>query len=154
MLAELLKVLNVCFFPSTQRAAAGGKKTQKTTQEESDSEEDDSADPDDEDGEDEHAEEHPPPPATASWSSDHNYIAVTPEKTTPISPTVLNKKCMYLFEGLGLLLNCYFFHYKWGSCGAKRNFRNDPYTRGRTRSGDELPRSLDLKIVCKVLWFW
>ncbi|XP_037626055.1 death-inducer obliterator 1 isoform X3 [Sebastes umbrosus] len=75
-----------------KRAAAGGKKTQKKTQEESDSEEDDSADPDDEDGEDEHAEEHPPPPATASWSSDHNYIAVTPEKTTPISPTVLNKK--------------------------------------------------------------
>uniref|UniRef100_G3P6J1 Death inducer-obliterator 1 n=1 Tax=Gasterosteus aculeatus TaxID=69293 RepID=G3P6J1_GASAC len=56
----------------------------------SESEEDHSADPDD-DGEDEHAEEHPPPPATASWSSDHNYIAVTPEKTTPISPTVLNK---------------------------------------------------------------
>lgn len=97
-----LKLLNVCFFPSTQRGGAGGKKTQKKTMEESDSEEDLSPGPD-EDDEDEHAEEHPPPPATASWSSDHNYIAVTPEKTTPISPTVLNKKCMYLFESLGLL---------------------------------------------------
>ncbi|GAA6221817.1 death-inducer obliterator 1-like [Lates japonicus] len=76
---------------TSKRSAAGGKKTQKKTQEESDSEEDHSPDPD-EDDEDEHAEEHPPPPATASWSSDHNYIAVTPEKTTPISPTVLNKK--------------------------------------------------------------
>uniref|UniRef100_A0A3P9BS69 Death inducer-obliterator 1 n=1 Tax=Maylandia zebra TaxID=106582 RepID=A0A3P9BS69_9CICH len=82
------------------------KKVQKKTQEESDSE-DHSPDPDDDDDEDEHAEEHPPPPATASWSSDHNYIAVTPEKTTPISPTVLNKKCMYLFEGLDLLLKPY-----------------------------------------------
>uniref|UniRef100_A0A3B1JB96 PHD-type domain-containing protein n=1 Tax=Astyanax mexicanus TaxID=7994 RepID=A0A3B1JB96_ASTMX len=52
-----------------------------------------------EDEEDKLAEEHPPPPAMSSWSSDHNYIAVTPEKTTPISPTVLNKACMYLFEG-------------------------------------------------------
>ncbi|XP_069009921.1 death-inducer obliterator 1 isoform X1 [Embiotoca jacksoni] len=74
-----------------KRSGAGGKKGPKTTQEESDSEEDHSPDPD-EDDEDEHAEEHPPPPATASWSSDHNYIAVTPEKTTPISPTVLSKK--------------------------------------------------------------
>uniref|UniRef100_A0A8C6LFH4 Death inducer-obliterator 1 n=1 Tax=Nothobranchius furzeri TaxID=105023 RepID=A0A8C6LFH4_NOTFU len=48
--------------------------------------------------EEEHAEEQRPPPSTASWSSDHNYIAATPEKTTPMSPTVLNKKCMYLFE--------------------------------------------------------
>lgn len=89
---------------------AGGKKKPKNSREDSDSEEDRSADLDDDDDEDEHAEEHPPPPATASWSSDHNYIAVTPEKTTPISPTVLNKKCMYLFEGLGLLLKlrCYF----------------------------------------------
>ncbi|XP_054472335.1 death-inducer obliterator 1 [Anoplopoma fimbria] len=93
-----------------KKSAAGGRKRQKKIQEESESEEDHSADPDDDDeededddddddyddddddGEDEHAEEHPPPPATASWSSDHNYIAVTPEKTTPISPTVLNKK--------------------------------------------------------------
>ncbi|XP_067288052.1 death-inducer obliterator 1 isoform X2 [Pseudorasbora parva] len=44
-----------------------------------------------EDDEDKHAEEHPPPPAMSSWSSDHNYIAVTPEKTTPISASVLNK---------------------------------------------------------------
>uniref|UniRef100_A0A3Q3FQG5 PHD-type domain-containing protein n=1 Tax=Labrus bergylta TaxID=56723 RepID=A0A3Q3FQG5_9LABR len=92
-----------------KKSGAGGKKTQKKSQEESDSEEDHSTDPD-EDDEDEHAEEQPPPPATASWSSDHNYIAVTPEKTTPISPTVLNKKCMYLFKGLGLThlfdLNC------------------------------------------------
>lgn len=90
-------------FLSIQRSCAGGKKTQKTTREESDSEEDYSPDPD-EDDEDEHAVEHRPPPATASWSSDHNYIAVIPEKTTPISPTVLNKKCMYLFEGLVLLM--------------------------------------------------
>nr|XP_040060355.1 death-inducer obliterator 1 isoform X1 [Gasterosteus aculeatus aculeatus]XP_040060356.1 death-inducer obliterator 1 isoform X1 [Gasterosteus aculeatus aculeatus]XP_040060357.1 death-inducer obliterator 1 isoform X1 [Gasterosteus aculeatus aculeatus]XP_040060359.1 death-inducer obliterator 1 isoform X1 [Gasterosteus aculeatus aculeatus]XP_040060360.1 death-inducer obliterator 1 isoform X1 [Gasterosteus aculeatus aculeatus]XP_040060361.1 death-inducer obliterator 1 isoform X1 [Gasterosteus ac len=85
-----------------KKSVAGRRRTQKKTQDEeseeeeaeeesSESEEDHSADPDD-DGEDEHAEEHPPPPATASWSSDHNYIAVTPEKTTPISPTVLNKK--------------------------------------------------------------
>ncbi|XP_059184944.1 death-inducer obliterator 1 [Centropristis striata] len=74
-----------------KRNAVGRKKTQKKTREESDSEDNHSDDPDDEDDEDEHAEEHPPPPATASWSSDHNYIAVTPEKTTPIS-TVLNKK--------------------------------------------------------------
>ncbi|KAL6111900.1 dido1 [Pungitius sinensis] len=80
-----------------KKSVAGRRRTQKKTQEEesdeeeSESEEGHSADPDD-DGEDEHAEEHPPPPATASWSSDHNYIAVTPEKTTPISPTVLNKK--------------------------------------------------------------
>ncbi|XP_042359018.1 death-inducer obliterator 1 isoform X2 [Plectropomus leopardus] len=77
--------------PTPKKSSAGGKRTQKKTPEESDSEEDDNTDPD-EDDEDEHAEEHPPPPATASWSSDHNYIAVTPEKTTPISPTVLNKK--------------------------------------------------------------
>ncbi|XP_039653509.1 death-inducer obliterator 1-like isoform X2 [Perca fluviatilis] len=77
-----------------KRNMAGGKRKPNNTREESDSEEDHSADldDDDEDDEDEHAEEHPPPPATASWSSDHNYIAVTPEKTTPISPTVLNKK--------------------------------------------------------------
>lgn len=96
----------MCFFSSIQGTGAGGKKVQKKTQEESDSE-DHSPDPEDDDDEDEHAEEHPPPPATASWSSDHNYIAVTPEKTTPISPTVLNKKCMYLFEGLDLLLKPY-----------------------------------------------
>ncbi|XP_051956914.1 death-inducer obliterator 1-like isoform X3 [Xyrauchen texanus] len=45
----------------------------------------------DDDDEDKHAEEQPPPPAMSSWSSDHNYIAVTPEKTTPISASVLNK---------------------------------------------------------------
>ncbi|XP_016352837.1 death-inducer obliterator 1-like isoform X2 [Sinocyclocheilus anshuiensis] len=44
----------------------------------------------DDDDEDKHAEEHPPPPAMSSWSSDHNYIAVTPEKTSPISASVLN----------------------------------------------------------------
>lgn len=88
---------------SAQRVAPGGRKTRRQSREDSESDEDNSPDPDDDD-EDEHAEEHPPPPTTASWSSDHNYIAVMPEKTTPISPTVLNKKCMYLFEGLGLLL--------------------------------------------------
>lgn len=100
----------MCLFTFIQRSSAGGKKTQKKSREDSESDEDYSPDPD-EDDEDEHAEEHPPPPATASWSSDHNYIAVTPEKTTPISPTVLNKKCMYLFEGFGLLLkpHCGFF---------------------------------------------
>ncbi|MEQ2214384.1 hypothetical protein XENOCAPTIV_004358, partial [Xenoophorus captivus] len=72
------------------KGGAGGK-AQKKTQRVSDSDEDFSDDPDGDD-EDEYAEEHPPPPSTASWSSDHNYIAVTPEKTPPISPTVLNKK--------------------------------------------------------------
>uniref|UniRef100_A0A8C6U4P5 Zinc finger PHD-type domain-containing protein n=1 Tax=Neogobius melanostomus TaxID=47308 RepID=A0A8C6U4P5_9GOBI len=57
----------------------------------------------DEDDEESHAEEQPPHPSTASWSSDHNYIAVTPEKTPSIS-TVLNKKCMYLVKGLELML--------------------------------------------------
>ncbi|XP_047439123.1 death-inducer obliterator 1-like isoform X3 [Mugil cephalus] len=76
---------------STPKSGASGKKAQKATREESDSEDEYSPESD-EDDEDEHAEEHPPPPATASWSSDHNYIAVTPEKTTPLSPTVLNKK--------------------------------------------------------------
>lgn len=89
--------------PSIQRSSAAGRRTQRKSWEESDSEEDYSPDPD-EDDEDAYAEEHPPPPATASWSSDHNYIAVTPEKTTPISPTVLNKKCMYRFEGLRLFM--------------------------------------------------
>ncbi|KAF7655303.1 hypothetical protein LDENG_00058040 [Lucifuga dentata] len=81
---------------TSKRSSAGGKKTtKKSREEEADDDEDSDEDynPDlDDDDEDEHAEEHPPPPATASWSSDHNYIAVTPEKTTPISPTVLNKK--------------------------------------------------------------
>ncbi|KAM9759815.1 death-inducer obliterator 1 isoform 2-T2 [Menidia menidia] len=76
---------------TAKRGGASGKRAQKTSRDESDSEDGYSPDPY-EDDEDEHAEEHPPPPATASWSSDHNYIAVTPEKTTPISPTVLNKK--------------------------------------------------------------
>lgn len=128
-----LKLLNVCFFPSTQKSGASGKRAQKTSRDESDSEEDHSPDPD-EDDEDAHAEEHPPPPATASWSSDHNYIAVTPEKTTPISPTVLNKKCMYLFEGLGLLLKprCWFFLLSVVPVMLTL-FRNDPHTWGRTR---------------------
>lgn len=84
---------------STAKKGGAGGKAQKKTQRVSDSDEDFSTDPD-EDDEDEYAEEQRPPPSTASWSSDHNYIAVTPEKTTPISPTVLNKKCMYLLEGL------------------------------------------------------
>lgn len=108
------------FLSSIQRSGAGGKKAQKKTREESVSEEDYSTDPDEDDDDDEeHAEEHPPPPTTASWSSDHNYIAVTPEKTTPISSTVLNKKCMYLFESLELLfsLHCC-FSTLWGSCHA------------------------------------
>uniref|UniRef100_A0A8C5EJ19 PHD-type domain-containing protein n=1 Tax=Gouania willdenowi TaxID=441366 RepID=A0A8C5EJ19_GOUWI len=68
----------------------------------------------DETDEDEHSVEQRPSPATASWSSDHNYIAVPPEKTPPISPppppppptTVLNKKCMYLFRGDKLIFGC------------------------------------------------
>ncbi|KAJ0068412.1 hypothetical protein NL108_005996, partial [Boleophthalmus pectinirostris] len=68
------------------RSATYSKKRRKV-----DSDEDYSPDTD-EDDEDAHAEEQPPPPSTASWSSDHNYIAVTPEKTASISTTVLNKK--------------------------------------------------------------
>ncbi|XP_056130183.1 death-inducer obliterator 1 isoform X2 [Lampris incognitus] len=78
-----------------KRSTAIGKMTNKksTEDEELDSEEDHDPEPDyDNDEDDEHAEEHPPPPAAASWSCDHNYNAVTPEKTTPISPSVLNKK--------------------------------------------------------------
>lgn len=130
MLIELCEY--VCLFLSIQKSGASGKKAQKTTQEESDSEDEYSPESY-EDDEDEHAEEHPPPPATASWSSDHNYIAVTPEKTTPLSPTVLNKKCMYLFEDLGLLL-------KPHCCSSSINvvpvvltsFRNDHYIWERT----------------------
>ncbi|MEQ2262191.1 hypothetical protein XENORESO_000648, partial [Xenotaenia resolanae] len=94
---------------STAKEGGAGGKAQKKTQRVSDSDEDFSDDPDGDD-DDEYAEEHPPPPSTASWSSDHNYIAVTPEKTPPISPTVLNKKCMYLLEGPVLLfkLRCCF----------------------------------------------
>ncbi len=124
----MLSLKPLCFYAlSAQKSGAGGKKTQNKIQEESDSEEDHSPDPD-EDDEDEHAEEHPPPPATASWSSDHNYIAVTPEKTTPISPTVLNKKCMYLFEGLGLTLkpHCCFSIISVVVV-MLTYFRNDPY---------------------------
>ncbi|CAM9331115.1 unnamed protein product, partial [Lampetra planeri] len=75
---------------SPKRTAAGGR-TQKRSRDDMESDEVRSPNPD-EDDEDEHAVEHPPSPTTASWSSDHNYIAVMPEKTTPISPTVLNKK--------------------------------------------------------------
>lgn len=103
-------------FLSSQKNVAGGKKAQKT-EDSSDSEEDPGHEMD-EDDEDEHAEEHPPPPSAASWSSDHNYIAVMPEKTTAVSPTVLNKKCMYLLEGLELLLkqHCCFFISWFLSC--------------------------------------
>lgn len=82
----------MCALSAQKSGATGKKASKKTTEEESESKDEDS-------DEDELAEEHPPPPATSSWSSDHNYNAVTPEKTTPIS-TVLNKACMYLFEGL------------------------------------------------------
>lgn len=94
---------------SHQKSSVGGKKTQKTSWDESESEEEHSPDPDVDD-DDEHAVEERPPPNTASWSSDHNYIAVAAEKTTPISASVLNRKCMYLFEGLGLLMKplCFF----------------------------------------------
>uniref|UniRef100_A0A4W4FHI6 PHD-type domain-containing protein n=1 Tax=Electrophorus electricus TaxID=8005 RepID=A0A4W4FHI6_ELEEL len=75
------------------------KKTASKSALKSSSESENREDEEDEDDEDKLAEEHPPPPAMSSWSSDHNYIAVTPEKTTPISPSVLNKACMYLLEG-------------------------------------------------------
>lgn len=81
---------------SKPKSATDGKKRQKA-----DSDEDYSPDSD-EDDEEAHAEEQPPHPSTASWSSDHNYIAVTPEKTPSIS-TVLNKKCMYLIKGFDLM---------------------------------------------------
>uniref|UniRef100_A0AAV2M5Y7 Death-inducer obliterator 1 n=1 Tax=Knipowitschia caucasica TaxID=637954 RepID=A0AAV2M5Y7_KNICA len=71
---------------SKTKSATHGKKRRKM-----ESDEDYSPDSEDEDDEDAHAEEQPPPPSTASWSSDHNYIAATPEKTTSISTTVLNK---------------------------------------------------------------
>lgn len=101
---------------SKTKSATDGKKRQKKGHKQADSDEDYSPDPDEED-EDVHAEEQPPHPSTASWSSDHNYIAVTPEKTTPISSTVLNKKCMYLFEGLQLMLKPHslFLHLTCGS---------------------------------------
>lgn len=92
---------NSCLSLSHQKSGAGGKKMQKSA-EESDSGEEEAGPDVDEDDEDKHAVEHPPHPSTASWFSDHNYIAVTPEKTPPMSPTVLNKKCMYLFKGLRL----------------------------------------------------
>uniref|UniRef100_A0A8C6LBW1 Death inducer-obliterator 1 n=1 Tax=Nothobranchius furzeri TaxID=105023 RepID=A0A8C6LBW1_NOTFU len=84
------------------KSSAGGATGQKTDKSASDCEKHLGLDV--EKDEEEHAEEQRPPPSTASWSSDHNYIAATPEKTTPMSPTVLNKKCMYLFEGFELLL--------------------------------------------------
>lgn len=106
----------MCVVFSHLKSATDGKKRQKKGHKQADSDEDYSPDPDEED-EDVHAEEQPPHPSTASWSSDHNYIAVTPEKTTPISSTVLNKKCMYLFEGLQLMLKPHslFLHLTCGS---------------------------------------
>lgn len=95
-----------------QRDTPGTKqqRRKKTTRTESDSDEDYIPDSD-EDDEDEHAVEQPPPPNTASWSSDHNYIAVAPVQTAPISSTtVLDKKCMYLSESLKLLLSQMFFN--------------------------------------------
>ncbi|XP_057217705.1 death-inducer obliterator 1 isoform X3 [Triplophysa rosa] len=66
---------------------SGSERRSSNQEEEEDS---DSGTEEDED-EDKHAEEHPPPAAMSSWSSDHNYMAVTPEKTAPISASVLNK---------------------------------------------------------------
>lgn len=70
-------------------------------------------DPASADEEDPHVEEQPPPPAMSSWSSDHNYNAVTPEKTAPVAPSVLNKACMYLFEGLPHLIYPPFLLHYW-----------------------------------------
>ncbi|XP_051532690.1 death-inducer obliterator 1-like isoform X4 [Myxocyprinus asiaticus] len=70
-----------------------GSGTERRSSNQADKKESESETEKDEDGDDEdkHAEEHPPPPAMSSWSSDHNYIAVTPEKATPLSASVLNK---------------------------------------------------------------
>ncbi|KAK9966476.1 hypothetical protein ABG768_003584 [Culter alburnus] len=73
---------------SPQKRSSGPERRSSNQAEEEESE---SGTEEDDDDEDKHAEEHPPPPAMSSWSSDHNYIAVTPEKTTPISASVLNK---------------------------------------------------------------
>lgn len=81
---------------SPQKRSSGPERRSSNQGEEEESE---SGTEEEDDDEDKHAEEHPPPPAMSSWSSDHNYIAVTPEKTTPISASVLNKACMYLSEG-------------------------------------------------------
>ncbi|CDQ61534.1 unnamed protein product [Oncorhynchus mykiss] len=74
---------------TTKKSSTTGRKTSKRSTEESSSDsEDDKKDGDEE----QNAEQQPPPPTMSSWSSDHNYNAVTPEKTTPIAPpTVLNK---------------------------------------------------------------
>ncbi|TRY66539.1 hypothetical protein DNTS_015918 [Danionella cerebrum] len=69
----------------SQQKQTVSPKRRSSQQEESGAEEEE------EDEEDKHAEEQPPPPAMSSWSSDHNYIAVTPEKTTTMSATVLSK---------------------------------------------------------------
>lgn len=103
----------------------------------------------DEDDEDAHAVEHPPSPTTASWSSDHNYIAVMPEKTTPISPTVLNKKCMYLSEGLGLLLKPHCCFSTVRVVPVVLAHCRHPYVWGRSRSALEMSSSLvGLNIIC------
>uniref|UniRef100_A0A8C9R5R0 Zinc finger PHD-type domain-containing protein n=1 Tax=Scleropages formosus TaxID=113540 RepID=A0A8C9R5R0_SCLFO len=77
----------------------------KTDEAESDSEdndeEDDGADNDDDDDDDDIGEEQRPSdhePAISSWSSDHNYIAVTPDRAAAIASSVFNKSCMYLWE--------------------------------------------------------
>ncbi|XP_043107441.1 death-inducer obliterator 1 isoform X4 [Puntigrus tetrazona] len=73
--------------PNKRRPGTERRSSNQGDEEESES----GTEEDDDDDEDKHAEEHPPPPAMSSWSSDHNYIAVTPEKTSPISASVVNK---------------------------------------------------------------
>lgn len=87
-------------------------------------------DEEEEDEEDRVAEEHPPPPAMSSWSSDHNYIAVAPEKTTAISPTVLNKACMYLkgFPHFNLQSVCL-------TCGVELTVKNEVTVLAQKPSG-------------------
>ncbi|XP_065097569.1 death-inducer obliterator 1 isoform X1 [Paramisgurnus dabryanus] len=70
---------------------SGSERRSSNQAEEEEESESGTEEEDEDDEDDKHAEEHPPPPAMSSWSSDHNYIAVTPEKTTPISASVLNK---------------------------------------------------------------
>uniref|UniRef100_A0A6Q2XLI0 PHD-type domain-containing protein n=1 Tax=Esox lucius TaxID=8010 RepID=A0A6Q2XLI0_ESOLU len=96
---------------ATSKKSSGRKTTKKSIEDEASDSEDNEKDSDEE----EHAEEQPPPPTMSSWSNDHNYNAVTPEKTAPIAPpTVLNKTCMYLFEGLNnpLLTAIYLLTYR------------------------------------------
>ncbi|KAI1890855.1 hypothetical protein AGOR_G00157900 [Albula goreensis] len=70
---------------SLPERAVGRRSTESSGQPE---EEDDSDSEEEEEEEEEHKEQEP---AVASWSSDHNYNAVTPEKTAPFASSLFNK---------------------------------------------------------------